>query len=83
VVDDDGAKGEMIFDSRDRGKPVAFKLGTDRVIKAWNIGVAGMKVGGRRRLMVNSEMAYGARGSGDVIAPHADMIYDIELIEVK
>ncbi len=81
-LDDDGAKGEMIFDSRDRGKPVTFKLGTDGVIKGWNIGVAGMKVGGRRRLMVDSEMAYGAKGSGEVIPPHADLIYDIELIEV-
>jgi peptidylprolyl isomerase len=82
-LDDDGAKGEMIFESRDRGKPIAFKLGTNSVIKAWNIGVAGMKAGGRRRLMVDSEMAYGAKGSGDEIPPHADLIYDIELIEVK
>lgn len=82
-LDNNGAKGEMIFDSRDRGKPIAFKLGTDRVIKGWNLGVAGMKAGGRRRVLVNSEMAYGAKGSGDVIPPHADLIYDIELIEVK
>ena len=82
-LDNNGAKGEMIFDSRDSEKPIAFKLGTDRVIKGWNLGVAGMKVGGRRRLMVNSDMAYGAKGSGDVIPPHADLIYDIELIEVK
>ena len=45
--------------------------------------MAGMKVGGRRRLMVDSEMAYGAKGSGDVIPPHAELIYDIELLEVK
>lgn len=82
-LDDNNTKGEIIFDSREHGKPVSFKLGMDRVIKAWNLGVAGMKVGGRRRLMVNSEMAYGAKGSGDVIPPHADLIYDIELIEVK
>jgi peptidylprolyl isomerase len=81
-LDDHGTKGEMIFDSRDRGKPIAFKLGTDRVIKGWNIGVAGMKVGGRRRLMVDAELAYGENGSDDVIPPHADLIYDIELIEV-
>ena len=82
-LDDNGAKGEMIFDSRHRGNPVTFKLGTNGVIKAWNIGVAGMKVGGRRRLMVDSELAYGAKGSGDVIPPYADLIYDIELMEVK
>ena len=82
-LDDNNTKGEMIFNSREHGKPVSFKLGTDIVIKAWNIGVVGMKIGGRRRLMVNSEIAYGAKGSGDVIPPHADLIYDIELIEVK
>lgn len=82
-LDDNGKKGEKIYNSRDRGKPVAFKIGTDSVIKAWNIGVAGMKAGGRRRLMVPSELAYGVKGSGDVIPPHADLIYDIELIEVK
>ena len=81
--DVDGTKGKMIFDSRDRGEPVAFKIGTDGVIKGWNIGVAGMKTGGRRRLMVDSDMAYGAKGSGDAIPPHADLIYEIELIEVK
>jgi peptidylprolyl isomerase len=82
-LDDNGTKGEMIFDSHDNGNPIAFKLGTERVIKGWNIGVAGMKAGGKRRLMVDSELAYGAKGSGDVIPPHSDLIYDIELIEVK
>lgn len=82
-LDDNGKKGEKIYNSRDRGKPVAFKIGTDSVIKAWNIGVVGMKAGGRRQLMVPSELAYGDKGSGDVIPPHADLIYDIELIEVK
>jgi peptidylprolyl isomerase len=82
-LDENGKKGDKIYNSRDRGKPVAFKIGTDSVIRAWNIGVAGMKAGGRRRLMVPSEMAYGAKGSGDVIPSHADLIYEIELIEVK
>jgi FKBP-type peptidyl-prolyl cis-trans isomerase len=82
-LDDNGKKGEKIYNSRDRGKPVAFKIGTDSVIKAWNIGVVGMKAGGRRQLMVPSELAYGVKGSGDIIPPHADLIYDIELIEVK
>jgi peptidylprolyl isomerase len=82
-LDNNGKKGEIIYNSRDHGKPVAFIMGTDSVIKAWNIGVAGMKAGGKRRLMVPSTMAYGAKGSGDVIPPYADLIYDIELIEVK
>ena len=83
-LDDNSTKEEIIFNSREHGKPISFKLGTDRVvIKAWHLGVAGMKVGGRRRLMVSSEMAYGASGSGNVIPPQADLIYDIELIEVK
>jgi FKBP-type peptidyl-prolyl cis-trans isomerase len=82
-LDDNNIKGEIIFNSRKHGKPVSFKLGTGRVIQAWNLGVAGMKVGGKRRLMVYSEMAYGAKGSGNVIPPHTDLIYDIELIEVK
>lgn len=82
-LDENGKKGDKIYNSRDRGQPVAFKIGTDSVIRAWNIGVAGMKAGGRRRLMVPSELAYGAKGSGDVIPSHADMIYEIELIEVK
>ena len=81
-LDDNNTKGEIIFNSRKHGKPVSFRLGTDRVIKAWNLGVAGMKVGGKRRLMVNSEMAYGAKGSGNVIPPYTDLIYDIELIVV-
>ena len=82
-LDVNGQKRDQIYNSRDRGKPVAFKIGTDSVIRAWNIGVAGMKAGGKRRLMVPSELAYRAKGSGDVIPPHADLIYDIELIEVK
>ena len=82
-LDDNGQKGDQIYNSRDHGKPVAFKIGTDSVIKAWNIGVIGMKVGGKRRLMVHSGMAYGAKGSADIIPPHANLIYDIELIEVK
>ncbi len=83
-LDDNGEKGEEIFNSRrDRGKPVLFKLGTDNVIKGWNIGVAGMKSGGKRRLMVPSALGYGATGGGDVIPPNADLIFDIELIEVK
>ena len=82
-IDDNKEEGKVFFNSRDEGKPVSFKLGSERVVKGWNAGVAGMKVGGRRILRVPSHLAYGANGSDDVIPPNADLIYDIELIEVK
>ncbi len=82
-IDDNSTKGEVFFNSRDGGKPISFKVGTERVIKGWNIGVAGMEVGGKRRLMVPANLGYGASGADDVIPPNADLIYDIELIEVK
>jgi FKBP-type peptidyl-prolyl cis-trans isomerase len=82
-IDTKGMKGDLIFTSRDHGKPIAFKVGTARVIRGWNIGVIGMKVGGKRRLMVPSHLGYGNKGSGDTIPPNANLIFDIELIEVK
>ncbi len=82
-LDDSGKKGDMIFNSREHGKPVIFKIGTDMVIEAWNLGVVGMKVGGIRRVMSDSELSYGAKGSGDVIPPYSDLIFEIELIKVK
>jgi hypothetical protein len=82
-LDDNGTKGKQIFNSRERQTPVAFKIGADLVIPAWNIGVVGMKVGGRRRLMVPAKLGYGAGGSAEVIPPNADLIYDSELIEVR
>ena len=82
-LDDGGEKGDLIFNSRESGKPIVFKTGTDMVIKAWNMGVVGMKVGGIRRLICGSEVAYGANGSGDVIPPHSGLIFEIELLEVR
>jgi FKBP-type peptidyl-prolyl cis-trans isomerase len=82
-IDDNGNKGEQFFNSRDEGKPVAFKIGTDMVIKGWNLGVVGMQEGGRRRLMVPSELGYGAKGAADIVPPNTDLIYDIELIEIR
>ena len=82
-LDDYGTKGKEFFDSRDRGKPISFKIGTDKVMKGWNIGVAGMKVGGTRRLMIPSELGYGADGVGDVVPPNADLIFEIELLALK
>jgi FKBP-type peptidyl-prolyl cis-trans isomerase len=82
-LDDNGRKGEEFFSSYDRGKPVSFKLGTGNVMQGWNEGVAGMKVGGRRRLMIPANLGYGAKGAGDIVPPDADLIFDIALLDVK
>lgn len=82
-LDDNGQKGVKFIDSNDRGKPVSFKLGTEKVMQGWNLGVAGMKVGGKRRLMIPSEAGYGAKGAAEVVPPNTDLIFDVELLEVK
>lgn len=71
------------FDSSVGRGPFSFPLGAGRVIKGWDEGVVGMKVGGKRTLIIPSEMAYGARGAGGVIPPNAALIFDIELLDVK
>jgi peptidylprolyl isomerase len=82
-IDDNGKKGNHFFNSRDRGEPISFKVGTDKVIEGWNIGVTGMQVGGKRRLLVPSKLAYDTKGASDIIPPNAALIYEIELLEVK
>lgn len=82
-IDHNGKKGTPFFNSRDQGEPISFKVGTDKVIEGWNIGVIGMQVGGKRRLLVPSKLAYGAEGAGQVIPPNAALIFEIELLEVK
>jgi peptidylprolyl isomerase len=74
--------GEQFDASWDRGQPFEFKLGKGQVIPGWDQGVAGMKVGGRRRLTIPSAMAYGARGAGGVIKPHEPIVFVVDLLAV-
>jgi len=78
----DGRKGKKFDSSLDRGSPFGFRLGAGQVIKGWDEGVAGMKVGGKRTLIIPSELGYGARGAGGVIPSHAALIFDVELLAV-
>ena len=75
--------GKKFDSSRDRKQPFSFTLGAGQVIKGWDMGVAGMKVGGQRKLTIPSDLAYGDRGAGGIIPPKATLLFDVELVEVK
>ncbi|MGC8666529.1 MAG: FKBP-type peptidyl-prolyl cis-trans isomerase [Chthonomonadales bacterium] len=74
--------GRVFDSSRRRGRPFRFVLGAGQVIKGWDLGIAGMKAGGSRRLTLSPEFAYGAHGAGGVIPPNATLIFDVDLQEI-
>src|ERR1700710_1620593 len=75
--------GEEFDASYNRGEPLSFRLGTGQVIAGWDQGVRGMKVGGRRRLVIPPHLAYGERGAGGVIKPGETLIFVVDLVDVK
>lgn len=76
-------RGDKFDSSKDRNEPFEFRLGGGEVIQGWDEGVAGMKVGGTRRLTIPPAMGYGARGAGGVIPPNATLLFEVDLLDVR
>ena len=79
----DGVQGAKFDSSKDRNDPFVFALGAGMVIRGWDEGVAGMKVGGKRKLTIPASLGYGARGAGGVIPPNATLVFEVELLAVR
>ena len=77
------SNGKKFDSSVDRNQPFETQIGVGRLIRGWDIGIVGMKVGGKRTLNIPSEMGYGVKGAGNVIGPNEDLTFDVELLEIK